>query len=373
MRRPLRGLCLSAAALFLSVLAGYPECRAEEPLSAVPRQVSTALHIQQWGQILWGLVTSQTGTEVPQFDDPVFNPDGSVTQSFTAADGTEVTLTGFPDGSAHLDILYPGGTTQSVSQSVPSFDGVSLTVTDWHVVSSEGLTVDYTSFVDDRGTIFDMSDDITQLLGSSVLPDNITQDFSVLTAGGVTEVQSTQSDGSTFTLSVPLSFPQFMLPDFSQDATGTYAAPGFRADFVLTSTPPNPSRWAAILSDFGGGVTGVFSLNSDFSGFGQLYESRAWGEDVLAALVSWTQDGETHVYLLSGQDRYMGPAGAALDYLTHRWQTLTALLAPAPGAGMGIERRSRFRTAPRHRTQHGRVPRTEPAPLPSSPQLEDRQ
>ncbi len=148
---------------------------------------------------------------------------------------------------------------------------------------------------------------------------------------------------------MPLAAPDFILPDFSRGATGTYTAPHSTVDFVLASTPTYPFRWAALLSDFGGGVTGAFSLENDFSGFGQLYESRPWGDE-LAALLSWRQDGETHVYLLTGQDRAMGPSGAAEDYLTHRWQTLTALLGPAPGAAASIERRSRHRTGPRWRT-----------------------
>ena len=35
------------------------------------------------------------------------------------ADGTEATLTSFPDGSARLDLILPDGTTQTILQSVP--------------------------------------------------------------------------------------------------------------------------------------------------------------------------------------------------------------------------------------------------------------
>jgi hypothetical protein len=315
------------------------------------------MYVQQWGQILWGLVTTQTGTEIPSFGDPVVNPDGSVTQILTTADGTEVVLTSFPDGSARLDITYADGATQTVLQSVPSFDGVSVTTIDWSITSSDGLSVEYTSIVDTRGTDSDMSDDITQLLGSSVLPEGITQEFDVLTADGWTDVYSSQSDGSVFTLSVPLMLPDFALPDLSQSASGTYTGLGVSLQFMLTPTPRYPTRWAALLADLGERMTGTFSLNSDFSGFGQLTESSLWGE-TLVALVSWAQDGDTHVYLLSGQDRHMGPAGASLDFLEHRWQTLTAFLAPAPGVGLSVGRPSRPRRAPRLRTGQLGPPRT---------------
>ena len=329
MKLALGGLRTPATMLLALAVAGCPAGHALESVAPVPGHVAASTHVQQWSQTLWGLVTSHTGTETPSFGDPVMNPDGSVTQTFTTADGTEVVLASFPDGSALLDITCADGSTQSVSQSIPRFDGVSITTIDWRVTSSDGLSVEYTSTVDDRGTIFDMSDDITQLLGSSVLPGGVTQQFDVLTADGLTEVLSTQSDGSTFTLSVPLMAPDFARPDLSQGASGTYTGPGFSVDFTLTPTPKYPTRWAALVTDLGGAMTGTCSLNGDFSGFGQLTESSPQDE-TLVALLSWTQDGETHVYLLSGQDRSMGPAGAALDYLEHRWQTLTALLAPAP-------------------------------------------
>jgi hypothetical protein len=333
MKSTLARFCACATALVAVVAVTCSECRSVEPVSTVPTQVAAAVYIQHWSQILWGMVTSQTGTEEPSFGDPVFNADGSVSQSFTTADGTEAVLTAFEDGSVRLEIVLPDGTTQTVLQSVPVFDGVSRTTTDWHVTSSKGLSVDYTSIVDDRGTIFDISDDTTELTGSAVLPGGITQTFSVLTADGTTAVQAEQSDGSTFGLTVPLASPMFMHPDPSQSAIGSFTDPGFAMDFVLASTPKYPSRWAALLSDLGGGLTGAFSLNADFSGFGQLTDGGTPGDE-LAALVSWTQDGESEVYLLDGQSRSVGPAGAALDYLEHRWLTLTALLAPAPGASM---------------------------------------
>jgi hypothetical protein len=347
MMNPASGrLWLSAVVLLALVFASLPAGHAQEFVSTVPGQVAAAMHVQQWSQILWGLVSTQTGTETPSFGEPVLNPDGSVSQSFRTADGTAATLTAWPDGSAQLDIILPDGTTQTVLQSVPDFDGISVTTIDWTVTSSDGLSVEYTSIVDDRGTVFEIADDITQLLGSSVLPDGITQDFDVLTADGLTDVLSTQSDGSVFTLSVPLALPKFLLPDFSQVAVGTYTGPGANVQFMLTPTPRHPDRWAALLADLGGGITGTFSLNSDFSGFGQLTESDQEGE-VLLALLSWAQDGDTHLYLLSGTDRHMGPAGASLDYLQHRWLTLTALLGPAPGVGLTLIRPDQLRRSPR--------------------------
>jgi hypothetical protein len=95
-------------------------------------------------------------------------------------------------------------------------------------------------------------------------------------------------------------------------------------------------------------MTGTFSLGSDFSGFGQLEESSALGQ-TLVALASWTQDGDIQAYSLSGQDIRMGPSGAALDFLEHRWETLAALLAPSPGVSMPADRTDRLRRGPRLR------------------------
>jgi hypothetical protein len=330
MKSMLRPLHLLALACLVVTLAGCSSGSARGPVTAgarnAPVQVASALFVQQWGQILWGLVTSQTATGTPSFGAPVFNPDGSVSQTYTGADGTEAVLTALPDGTVTLDITYPDGTTQNVLQGVPEFDGVSVTTTDWEVTSSDGLSVTYTSVVDDQGTIFDISDDTTELRGSSALPDDLTQEFTVVTAGGQTSVQAEQSDGSTFTLNVPLAPPEFGLPDFSQPSTGTYSGAGFDTQFTLSSTAGAPSRWASMTSDLGGGLTGEFSLDAGFAGSGQFSQDQE-----LAALVSWTQTGETQVSSVTAERSDTSPAGAALDYLTHRWQTLAALFAPAPG------------------------------------------
>jgi len=297
-------------------------------INSASGQVAANIFVQQWGQILWGLVTSQTGTEIPSYGDPIFNEDGSVSQSVTTADGTIMVITMLSDGSVHLDITWPNGSTQTMIQSVPDFDGVSKTIIGWHITSSEGLVVDYTSVVDDQGTIFDMSDDTTELQGTSSLPGGLTQDFTVQTAAGQTTVASSQSDGSTFAMTVPLSSPDFMYPDFSQPATGSYSNQDVTISLTLSATENAPFRWAEMTTVFDGGLTGGFAVHPDFSGSGQIEED---GE--LQAMLTWTRTGETEVRYPTAEQSSTLPAGAAVDYLINRWQTLTALLAPAPGMG----------------------------------------
>jgi hypothetical protein len=326
-----RTLYALAIVCFIAALGSRAEAATRLPASAVPNQTAASALIQEWSQILWGLVTSQTGTGTPSFGDPIFNDDGSITQSYIAADGTQATLTFFPDGSARFDILLPNGASQTVLQSPPSPD---WTTTDYHITSSDGLSITYTSVVDFGADPFNANDDTTQLIGTSTLPGGSTQTFSVLTVAAVTEgwtnVQSTQSDGSTFTLTVPLALPDFILPDFSQPATGVYSRAGLNTNFTLTSTPTYPFRWAALVSDLGGGVTGAFSLKSDFSGLGQFTKAGR-RRPIVLALLSWTREGRSTVRSLNGRSRAMGPAGTALDCLKYKWLTLTALFAPTPG------------------------------------------
>ena len=289
-------------------------------------QAATAVFVQQWAQILWGLVTSQAHPGQPTAGRPTPNPDGSISQRFTGADGTVTVLTVFPDGSATLATTYPDGSTQDVSQSVPVFDGVSKTTIGWEVVTSAGLNVKYTSVVDDKGTVLDMSDDTTELTGSSVLPDGKTQGFDVLTQSGRTRIRSDQSDGSDFTLDVPLAGPDLVHPDFAQQASGTYRSAKHDIRFTLDSTAGAPSRWARLDSDLGANLTGTFALEKDFAGSGRLLDG---GRAI--ALMSWTRNGNTEVQFLGAGRSATAPAGAAVDFLTHRWQTLAGLLAPAPG------------------------------------------
>ena len=118
MRSTFKLFNIAIAIAFVFALSGVSEAGNKKVVKSVPGQSATALYIQQWGQILWGLVSNQTGTQTPTFGDPVFNPDGSISQSFTTADGTEVILTSYMDGSARLDITLPNGVTQVVLQAL---------------------------------------------------------------------------------------------------------------------------------------------------------------------------------------------------------------------------------------------------------------
>jgi len=318
-----------AVACLVAVMAGCSGGGARGPATAgsysAPAQVAAALFVQQWSQILWGMVTSQTSTGTPSFGPPVHNPDGSISQTYTGPDGTVVVITAFLDGTVTLDVTYPDGATQTTRQGKPDRVGPITTIT-WEITTSDGTTVNYTSVVDNGGTFNNMADDITDLEGTSTLPDSSTQQFTVHTAGGHTAVQSDQSDGSTFGMEVPLKGPDFAYPDLTQAATSTYNLGGTDVQLSLESSADAPSRWARMSSDLGGGTSGEFRLAPDFAGTGRLRQDEA-----LVALLSWTRTGDMNLSFVAGDRADTDPAGASADYLTHRWQTLTALFAPAPG------------------------------------------
>lgn len=292
---------------------------------AAPSQVAASTYIQQWAQIMWGLVVGQTGEQTPEFGAPVANPDGSVSQPFTAADGTEVLITVFQDGSTRLDSTYPDGTEQVIRQSVPQTQGTVTTI-DWQVESPNGLTVVYTSTRDTRGTLGTAADDRHELNGASTLPGGLTQQFEAVTDAGNTHIRSEQSDGSVFIMDTPLEAPEFAYPDFGVDTTGTYHTQDMDVTFAVRATPGAPSRWARMETTFQDNLRGVFALDEAFGGTGHLLRD----EETLA-VISWRPDGETNVQFLSAESEATSPSGAAEDYLHYRWQTLTALLAPAPG------------------------------------------
>ena len=288
-----------------------------------PSQVSAGLYVLQWSQILWGLQARQTGTQSPVFGDPVFNDDGSISQTYTGPDGTEAVITQLLDGTVRLEITYPDGSTQTVLQGVSEFDGVSKTTIDWEVTDAR-MTVRYTTVVDDQGTIFDNSDDTAEMSGTSELPSGLTQEFEVQTAGGRSQLTSRQSDGSVFTLDTPLRAPNFSAPNFAQPTTGTYRFRGMTVAFTLASTAEVPGRWARMTSTAAGGISGEFALAADFAGTGRVMQ-----DGQLVALPNWEPNGDADINWVSAQSSQTAPAGAVLDYITHRWQTLTALLAPA--------------------------------------------
>ncbi len=291
--------------------------------SFVPNQIAAGLYLLQWSQVLWGLAASQTGTQEPVFGDPVINDDGSFSQTYTGPDGTISVMTALLDGTMRLDITYPDDSEQTVVQGIPEFDGISKTTIPWEVTSDDGMVVTYASVQDDRGTLFDISDDIAQLVGTAQLPEGLTQEFEVTTTDGRTVLTSHQSDGSQFALEVPLAPPDYMAPDFTQSATGTYRHDGLTVAFQLDATDEIPNRWVSMALTAPDGLTSGVTLGADFAGAGRVSQ-----DGQLLAVSSWSPNGDADVDWVSADSSETAPAGAVLDFLAHRWQTLAAIFAP---------------------------------------------
>jgi hypothetical protein len=173
-------------------------------------------------------------------------------------------------------------------------------------------------------------DDTTTIEGNATLAQGLTQQFTVVSTMDRSRVRSEQSDGSVFQMSVPLD-PFTASPDLSdpdlKPTTGTYTIPGARIDFTLDKTDAAPTRWGVMDSDAGGDLAGSFALRPDFAGSGQMRQ----GADLAGAL-SWTRLGDMSLRLVSAEQPEVSAAGASVDFLTHRWQTLAALFAPGVGA-----------------------------------------
>jgi hypothetical protein len=355
---------LAVVVLTVSVATSRPG-RAADALSTIPGQAAAGVYLQEWSQFLWGLLASQTGT-LPVWGDTVHYPDGSSSMSFEAPDGTVGLKTQFPDHSFLIEMTLPDGTSQTIEiePRTGSPDG-NVKISVFHVTSSDGFDLNYTRLQDGGGTRWDATDDWMQLWGIGVLPNGLSQSFTVTATDVRAEVESTQSDGSTYSMSVPLDpdpdLPK-MLPDFTEVTSGTYTDATTAMHFTLAATPKFPLRWAAMLTDVEGGVTGALSLNADFSALGQLE-----ADGMLAALVCWTRGGNVQACDLTGQNVQMGPAGAALDFLRYRWQTLTALGEPNPGASSPPTRYRRHLRRPRlPPADRGRRMRAAPSDGPST-------
>jgi hypothetical protein len=355
------GRCVPAALvlLFAVTTPGW----ADDALSAIPGHVTVAAYVQEWGQMLWGLAANQTGVFPAPIGDPITTSCGGTSEGYADADGTGWVLTIFTEGSSCLVMTLPGGSTQTMRDSAMTFDG-AVVRWDSTITASDGAAASYSTTWDLHGTADDGSDDIITVAGEAALPSGVSQSFSAITTSGYTSIHSVQSDRSDFTFSIPMSAPDFVsLPDLTRPASGTYKDSYGAVSFTLSPTPLNPGRWAALLCDSGDGVTGTFGLNADFSGFGQVEQSTPEGP-ALVALVSWTQAGDVSAYSLDGQNLQLGPSGAALDFLAHRWETLSAFMGsvswsslarpgrprrvPAPGDRRGrLRRPTVLRAAPR--------------------------
>jgi hypothetical protein len=350
-----RGRCLLATLvlLFAATVPGW----ADDSLSAVPGHVTVAAYVQEWGQMLWGLAANQTGVFPAPIGEPITTPCGGTSEGYAGADGTGWVLTIFADGSSCLVMTLSDGSTQTMRDSAMAFDG-AVARWDSTITASDGATASYSTAWDLRGTPDDGSDDIITVAGEAALPSGVSQSFSAITTSGYTSIHSVQSDRSDFTFSIPMAAPDFVsLPDLTRPASGTYTDSYGAVSFTLAPTPLNPARWAALLCDSGDGIMGTFGLNADFSGFGQVEQSTAEGP-ALVALVSWTQAGDVSAYSLDGQNLQLGPSGAALDFLGHRWETLSAFMGSTSGASLVSPRLRRRMPTPEPRARSPRRPRT---------------
>jgi hypothetical protein len=328
-------LALFLVTVLTSAFAMGARAEAADSLSTIPAQTAAIAYVQEWTQVLWGMTSMQTPAALIATGDPVMNPDGSGSQQYIGPDGTTALYAWGADGSYCFTVWLPDGNVQVMTGAPPGYDGVTwLFATEFD--SSDGTHADCLTTLNE-GDPMDPADDVTTMEGSAIVPGGITQTFSATAAGEWTSLRSAQSDGSVFTLSVPMAAPMYIVPDLSQGAAGTYAIGDLTVAFALAPTPASPDRWAALLCDLDDGTTGIFALNADFSGFGQVEQSALGGTD-LVALVSWTRDGDVSAYSLDGQNLQLGPSGAALDFLTHRWETLSAFLGPASGAAATVRR-----------------------------------
>jgi len=117
----------------------------------------------------------------------------------------------------------------------------AVTTQVYHVTSSDGFGLDYTCVLDTRGTD-DLADDWMQYSGIG----SCRWSFPELHCdrdGWTAEVESSQSDGSTYSMSVPLDSTLPItdwLPDFTKVTYGAYTDPMTAMEFTLTSTPKLP-------------------------------------------------------------------------------------------------------------------------------------
>jgi len=66
-----------------------------------------------------------------------------------------------------------------------------------------------------------------------------------------------------------------------------------------------------------------YAESADFAGAGRVSQ-----DGQLLAVSSWLPNGDADVDWVSADSSETAPAGAVLDFLAHRWQTLAAIFAP---------------------------------------------
>ena len=248
------------------------------------------------------------------------NPDGSIHFWGTNSDCSVYDHTTQADGSGQGTITFSDGSVAHFTWSaVTIVNGVMSQ--DVHQEFPDGVTLDFTFSIDPNPPDYGQS-----WTGSALMAKGQQMDYTMVRLPDkVDHLHVDLPDGSALDVRIPLTTAPGVRywPIFDPGASGHFNAPGGeRLDFALSGEDDYWSHWTFDTAD---GTSGVFELDEDFGGAGNLTRDGS----VMAALL-WQQDGTGTLSLVDAGAVDVTPSAAACDFQIDRWVASIAAMGPAP-------------------------------------------
>lgn len=338
MRSSFRAMLVTVPIIGLAIAApAGSRPRPKAPPEVVAKQLlSTVTLTRKWAEFLYAIRPPvQNGCE-PFASELVFDEDGTFHQTVIDEDCTRTEITGFPDLSYTMDILYSNGLREEMSSAPseflpPPLESLPRTFAIQHEFSN-GNHVAYTHELD---WTEDLSVEAEHFTGSFTL-QNEKLTFALDRVNSFDSppdrFRATLPGGVDYTLDIPRD-PFELRLDFRFPAEGVLKMPEGALPFRLIATNPDTDRrWdrlevgPKLAGRRRGVVNGTFALERNFSGGGQMFRGKR-----LDFVVRWNRGQTGQVVLPNGTSATAGPAEGLLAFLNLRWSGLASGFGPSPG------------------------------------------
>ena len=291
-------------------------------LEAVAHYHLTALlHVRRWFAILYPAAgTDRCPTYARRIKPEPDDPPGAMRMRMRLSDCTVIDVLQFADGSGTQVVTFADGQQKTVSWGVerrePGWVKQDVTEALW-----DGHRLAYEIGISTAGDPLDRYE-----RGVATLANSHAMQFRHARNLNRDAVKLRPDDGSELRFEVPLQSVNGapFNPVYEAGATGTFTtAGGYTHAFAVMGTEAGGwVTWAISAPD---GITGRFALGTDLAGRGTL-----WDEGEVAALLTWSADGQGTLTPLGAADIPTTPSAAARDFRIDDWIRNVAALGPTP-------------------------------------------
>jgi hypothetical protein len=325
------------ALLLASAIGAAGSTGSAGPYETARELMSAVLAVKQWALFAYHLQPPGPHVRDLEILDPVFNDDGSFSQTFLLEDGTDYSYVFYPDQHYTEETDYPDGSTESRLATPVEFFEPAQSWKKYHFTQTQstGVSGDYTvEFFFQETSLGFWSVTGSQHEGT-VNFSNKSVHFSLdrdYVSFGPDHFTCQPTASAQLALTVPFDF-FFLKADLTRPTTGTLTLGSRTLGFSLFADHVDVlPQWDRLTvgplkgKPKANEPNGTFLLGSDFSGRGQLFRGRK-----LSFVARWNAKQIANIIQPNGLAGSAGPAAGLVDLANIRWSGLASGLGPAPG------------------------------------------